>query len=493
VDAPLQRQAEVAFTDTPRQAAQLRTRDSLQNGLRQKVQRQRLDALGRVSPEAGTSSNADGLPASLKSGIESLSGISMDTVRVHYNSAKPAQLNSHAYAQGTDIHLAPGQEKHLPHEAWHVVQQAQGRVRPTMQMKAGVAINDGTSLEREADAMGARAMRASGVRDGRQGGAGSASDTRPAPSSLRAGSAGGPVQRKEQRAEVVWAVTHLVKDQGGSLFGDDWQSGELDVEEGELVEGQVITVDDEEVYMSRRGPNQENSDRRQEDARGLKQYKWLQVLAVGGREIGGGVYVRAETIRIHRGPPSRVSHDVEEGTAPDLFEGLSGINEAWKGAKDKRRRSIGLKVINEVDEEQGLSSGWNWDQFDEGVNVSGDMMEEDYRKPISESQKQWTLRAMYENEPGIPIAYMILEERNDESGEHLYLRWLIAHPNKGGGGGELMKAAKEILQKGNYTEVRVESAYSAVSWYQSMGFEIIEPGKVIKGVGYGDTTLSLKK
>lgn len=35
------------------------------------------------------------------------------------------------YSQGTDIHIGPGQEKHLPHEAWHVVQQKQGRVKPT--------------------------------------------------------------------------------------------------------------------------------------------------------------------------------------------------------------------------------------------------------------------------------------------------------------------------------------------------------------------------
>jgi hypothetical protein len=27
----------------------------------------------------------------------------------------------------------PGQEQHLPHEAWHVVQQKQGRVKPTGQ------------------------------------------------------------------------------------------------------------------------------------------------------------------------------------------------------------------------------------------------------------------------------------------------------------------------------------------------------------------------
>ena len=101
--------------------------------------------------------NNTGLPDQLKIGIESLSGLSMDQVRVHYNSALPAQLNALAYAQGSDIHLAPGQERHLPHEAWHVVQQAQGRVRPTLQAK-GVAINDDQVLEREADVMGSKTV-----------------------------------------------------------------------------------------------------------------------------------------------------------------------------------------------------------------------------------------------------------------------------------------------------------------------------------------------
>lgn len=81
-----------------------------------------------------------------------------DHVQVHYNSSLPAQLNAHAYAQGSDIHVAPGQEQHLPHEAWHVVQQAQGRVKPTLQMKAGVAVNDDAGLEAEADVMGAKAV-----------------------------------------------------------------------------------------------------------------------------------------------------------------------------------------------------------------------------------------------------------------------------------------------------------------------------------------------
>lgn len=78
--------------------------------------------------------NQTGMPDHLKSGMENLSGMSLDHVKVHYNSPKPAALQAHAYAQGNDVQLPPGKEKHLPHEAWHVVQQKQGRVKPTMQM-----------------------------------------------------------------------------------------------------------------------------------------------------------------------------------------------------------------------------------------------------------------------------------------------------------------------------------------------------------------------
>jgi hypothetical protein len=105
--------------------------------------------------------NATGLPDHLKAGVEQLSGLAMDDVRVHFNSPKPATVQAHAYAQGTDIHLGPGQERHLPHEAWHVVQQKQGRVKPTLQMK-GVAINDDAGLEREADLMGRNAAAGGG-------------------------------------------------------------------------------------------------------------------------------------------------------------------------------------------------------------------------------------------------------------------------------------------------------------------------------------------
>jgi hypothetical protein len=105
-------------------------------------------------PIAGT---AQALPSGLRAGIESLSGMDMSAVRVHYASPLPAQLSALAYAQGSHIHLARGEEQHLPHEAWHLVQQRQGRVQPTLQDQ-GVPINDDPALEREADTMGARAV-----------------------------------------------------------------------------------------------------------------------------------------------------------------------------------------------------------------------------------------------------------------------------------------------------------------------------------------------
>jgi hypothetical protein len=98
-----------------------------------------------------------GLPERLQVGIERLSGLPMDDVRVHYNSPHPARVDALAYTQGNQIHVGRGAEQHLGHEAWHVVQQKQQRVRPTMRV-AGRRVNDNESLEREAEVMGSRAM-----------------------------------------------------------------------------------------------------------------------------------------------------------------------------------------------------------------------------------------------------------------------------------------------------------------------------------------------
>ena len=101
--------------------------------------------------------NTTGLPDNLKTGMENLSGRSLDHVKVHYNSSKPAAVRAHAYAQGSEIHLGSGQDKHLPHELGHVVQQMEGRVQPTTSV-AGLSVNDNPGLETEATQMGERAL-----------------------------------------------------------------------------------------------------------------------------------------------------------------------------------------------------------------------------------------------------------------------------------------------------------------------------------------------
>lgn len=122
------------------------------------VQRESSSDLDRIPKErTDAPPNRTGMPHRLKWSIESLSGLDLSSVRVHYRSPKPAQLNALAYTQGREIHVAPGQERHLPHEAWHIVQQAQGRVRPTMQLREGVAVNDDRELEEDADRMGRKA------------------------------------------------------------------------------------------------------------------------------------------------------------------------------------------------------------------------------------------------------------------------------------------------------------------------------------------------
>ena len=118
--------------------------------------------MGAASAETGSPSapNLTGLPDTMKTNLESLSGFDMSDVRVHYNSPQPASIGALAYTQGTDIHVGPGQEKHLGHEAWHTVQQKQGRVQTNTQFKSidgnEVGVNDQSHLEREADEMGAK-------------------------------------------------------------------------------------------------------------------------------------------------------------------------------------------------------------------------------------------------------------------------------------------------------------------------------------------------
>jgi Domain of unknown function (DUF4157) len=118
---------------------------------------QRTEAAAADAPAPARRPNRTGIPDRLKSGVESLSGIALDNVRVRFGSSLPAQIGAEAYTHGEEIHIGSGFERHLPHEAWHVVQQAQGRARPTAEVAPGRPINEDRGLEHEADVMGGRA------------------------------------------------------------------------------------------------------------------------------------------------------------------------------------------------------------------------------------------------------------------------------------------------------------------------------------------------
>jgi hypothetical protein len=88
--------------------------------------------------------------------MERAFGAGVGDVQTSSGAGAPA-MGAAAYAQGESLNLGAGGASHLPHEAWHVTQQRQGRVQPTTQVN-GAAINDDAGLEREADVMGSRAL-----------------------------------------------------------------------------------------------------------------------------------------------------------------------------------------------------------------------------------------------------------------------------------------------------------------------------------------------
>jgi hypothetical protein len=132
------------------------------------VQRASADEVGYAGAGptgASTATAGTRMPAAVQAKMEHAFGADFSAVRIHEGPQAPA-LGALAYAQGTDIHFAPGQydpgsqrgQEILGHELTHVVQQAEGRVQATGQAK-GVGLNDDDGLEREADEMGARAAR----------------------------------------------------------------------------------------------------------------------------------------------------------------------------------------------------------------------------------------------------------------------------------------------------------------------------------------------
>ncbi|MCB9230721.1 MAG: DUF4157 domain-containing protein [Bacteroidia bacterium] len=112
----------------------------------------------------GNLSQGGPLPDPVQSKMEGALGADFSGVNIHENSNQASEMGALAYTQGNDVHFAPGQFKPdtqsgqelIGHELTHVVQQREGRVQPTGQLK-GQSVNTDAGLEGEADTMGAKA------------------------------------------------------------------------------------------------------------------------------------------------------------------------------------------------------------------------------------------------------------------------------------------------------------------------------------------------
>jgi hypothetical protein len=120
-----------------------------------------------ASDSSAGAADAAAMPGSLRAAMEGALGADFSDVRIRTASARASELNAAAFTQGIEIHMAPGHwAPHTPsgrqllgHELGHVLQQRAGRVRTTAYL-ASTPLNDDPGLEREADAIGARASAA---------------------------------------------------------------------------------------------------------------------------------------------------------------------------------------------------------------------------------------------------------------------------------------------------------------------------------------------
>jgi len=96
------------------------------------------------------------------------------------------------------------------------------------------------------------------------------------------------VQMVKRRGSVT-GITHLVSiSKEGSIYGGQEV---LEVEGGDVVE-----IDTEVKYRSRRGPNQEIY--KDLDESGPSIYRWFQVFKVNNKPVGGGIFIRDDTFHI---------------------------------------------------------------------------------------------------------------------------------------------------------------------------------------------------
>jgi len=209
----------------------------------------------------------------------------------------------------------------------------------------------------------------------------------------------------------------------------------------------------------------------------LPRQGWLEMGASELEDADG------EIVDVRAQPPARSKEEAlqqpwrivirEAPSAKAFTEAAECFNKEW-GAKPAPKRSEKGKYE---------CSGDDWTQIHEGVDVSEDLVKHpEYSKPeVLEGGFPSQYVAFYAG-GDTPIALMVLEERQElpnwtePSAPHLYIRWLVGSPDRRGGGGALVEYAKIVSRlQGLAKAVSVESAKSAVGWYEDQGYRQVAP------------------
>lgn len=216
------RDIESDIDSDPEQAYRSRPgKRSTSGAIRQRlIQRKASGSAAADQLDLSATGSGQPLPEDVRRRMEQALGADFSEVRIHQGH-QAESVGARAFTRGQDIHFAPGQYdpdsplglELLGHELAHVVQQAQGRVGAPSTTGDRVAISEDSSLEREADELGARAAR------GQLGAAG------PTPLAHGTGrmpvqSRSGPIQRKpheghkEQQEQAAARRERLAAAQG---------------------------------------------------------------------------------------------------------------------------------------------------------------------------------------------------------------------------------------------------------------------------------------
>jgi hypothetical protein len=190
-----------------------------------------------------------------------------------------------------------------------------------------------------------------------------------------------------------------------------------------------------------------------------------------------------EVVNVHDQPPARSKEEAalqpwrivirEAPSSETVTEAAECFNKEWLAKPAPKRSEKGKYEC----------SGEDWTQVHEGMDVSEDLAKHpEYSEPeVLEGGFPSQYVAFYAG-GGTPIALMVLEERQElpnltePSAPHLYIRWLVGSPDRRGGGGALVEYAKIVSRlQGLAKAVSVESAKSAVKWYEDQGYRQVAP------------------